>query len=161
MKQTCLLDLPVYPVDRDSCCASSLISDSYLKERDEIKSGEELQKFVSRWRNMWLLTGDYDKLTEEEKRLIDNDMEHDSVYAQLLRIKEDDHDFNDINVKIMSHIAVPIPMLEAHRVSNHYGVGHDLGMVRLYLDPFSQYDDAMRYGSGDTRPKMVEEVMNK
>ena len=161
MEKTCLLDLPVYPEDRDGACGTSDIVDTYLAERDAVKSGDELQSFVIRWRNLWLLSGNYDKLSEEEKALIDDEIDHDKVYSQLLRKKEDDLSFEDINVKIMSHIAMPIPFLQAHRVSQHYGVGSDLAMVRLYLDPFPQYDNAMRYGSGDPRPKIVKKIMDE
>jgi hypothetical protein len=161
MKKTCLLDLPVYPEDRDMACATDTISDTYLAERDAIGSGEELRGFVSRWHNLWLLTDDYDKLTKEEQCVIDNKMDYDRVYSQLLRKSENGLDFNDINVKIMTHIAMPIPFLQAHQVSKHYGVGSDLAMVRLYLDPFSQYNDAMRCGSGDPRPKIVGKIMDE
>jgi len=161
MKKTCLLDLPVYPEDRDVACGTTIISSTYMKERDNLKSPGELKEFVSRWRNVWLLDGDYDTLRDEEKLLVDNEIPHEAVYAQLLNKSRDDIDLDDPNVKIMMNIAIPAALLRAFMVGNKWGVGTDLAMVRLYLDPFPELNDAMRNGNGDPRPATCKKIMDE
>jgi hypothetical protein len=61
----------------------------------------------------------------------------------------------------MAHIAAPSPFMKATILGKKFGVGTDLIMVRLYLDPYPELIEAMRYGSGDTRTSIVKETMDK
>lgn len=159
--KTCLLDLPVYPQDRDCACATDLISDTYIKERDALKNPDDMRVFIDRWHDLWLLEGDYEELSEEEKALILNKLNHEEVYALLLDKQNDNLDFDSLNVRIMAHIAAPAPFMKATILGRKFGVGTDLIMVRLYLDPYPELNEAMRYGSGDTRLPIVKETMDK
>jgi hypothetical protein len=161
MNKTCLLDLPVYPKDRDCACATSEIVDAYLKERDGLKNPDEMHAFIDKWHDLWLLDNDYVDLSQEEQALVDNQFDHEKVYALLLDKQNDDLDFDDLNVRIMAHIAAPAPLTQATVLGQEYGVGTDLIMVRLYLDPYPELNEAMRYGSGDTRLPMVKQTMDE
>lgn len=158
MEKTYLLDLPVCPDDRDDTCGTSIIGDAYLQERDNVKSPDELRVFINRWQKLWLLSGDYEQLSDEEKALVSNEMCHEQVYVHLKDKREDNIDFSDVNVRIMANIVMPHPLLKAFMLSRKFGVGSDLAMVRLYLDPFPGLQDAMRSGCKDPRPILVQEV---
>ncbi|KKN65632.1 hypothetical protein LCGC14_0479480 [marine sediment metagenome] len=151
-----LLDLPILLHDRDAACETDGIIDSYKQELDEVKTENELKAFILRWRNVWLLKEKGQELSEGEIKILEMDFDSNEV----LRFFEMDlekgnesfePDFEDINVKVMMSIAAPAPLLLATLISSKYGVGSDLGLVRLYLDPYSELDKCCRDGSGDLR----------
>lgn len=137
-----LLDLPILPRDRDSACGSSIIEDTYLKELGEIQNIEQLKEFIVRWRNLWML--DNTKVSDEIEQLLGNNFDHQAVLEFLARKKDDKLSFDDMSVRIMTNLAVPHTLLQAFSIANYWGVGTDLAMVRLYLDPYPELDDCLR-----------------
>lgn len=142
-----LLDLPIRLEDRDAACETEEIGSAYINELKLVSSAEDLTKFVERWRNIFLLQRgpeDTDPLSEEEGAIVTGKFDAAAVAALLPRKGENDLDFTDTNVKIMAMIAAPITLLMAVLFAKHYGVGTDLGLVRLYLDPFPELENEMR-----------------
>ena len=141
----CLLDLPVLPKLRDSF--GDEIQTAYLAERDAVQSAEELVAFVRRWRNVWLLRCPLDEereLPPELQDLLALDFDAEAVFNGLKKKDTTDLPFEDLAVRIMAHIAIPVTLLDAYTLADHYGVGTDLGMVRLYLDGYPEHENALR-----------------
>ena len=134
---TCLLDLPV-TIDIDEAAETSIIIDSYLAELNAVQNHEQLKDFMIRWRNLWALEDPEDRIqSKTERTILEFDFDFFQVF-KLLQFKNDSNagfDFeNDTNARIMANIAAPYPLILAGLFSKKYQVGHDLGMVRLYLD---------------------------
>lgn len=156
-----LLDLPVLIYDRDMAAGKDEISSIYLKELGGVSTPDELREFCKRWRNIWLLKwpGEDDLeaniLLPEEVAVVEDAFDAEKVLEALG--KKDDDEWllqaidTDENAKVMMQIAVPLPLLSASVQSRHWGVGSDLIMVRLFLDPYPELNEACRYGSGDIR----------
>lgn len=143
----CLLDLPVLPEHRDDAATTDIVQEAYLKERDAIQTTDDLLNFVRRWRNVWLLRCPRDEaadLPEEVQRLVSLDFDQEKVLGWLKEAKADSLPFEDIHVRIMAHIAVPVPLLDAFQLAKHYGVGTDLGLVRLFLDGYPEHENKLR-----------------
>ena len=156
-----LLDLPVLLHDRDMACGTSEITDSYVEELGKTEGTEALAIFIERWENVWMLAPAEgpEELSLEEEKLLELDFSLTRVLQLLLRKKEDGLDSDDIEVRIMANLAAPVPFIRAALFSNYWGVGTDLGLIRMYLDPYKYLDECCRYGSGDLRFFMVKEVM--
>jgi hypothetical protein len=143
----CLLDLPVLPEYRDTC--EDVVKEAYLAEREAIQTVEELVAFVRKWRNVWLLKSpilEEEELRPELQDLLALDFDAEKVLYWLKR-KAEEVPFpyeTDVNVRIMAHIAIPIALLNASSLARHYGVGTDLGLVRLYLDPYPEHENKLR-----------------
>lgn len=141
-----LLDLPVLPHNRDDACGTDIIEETYIAERDKVSSEGELWAHIKRWRNVWLLECPIRprKLLPEEIKLLWLDFDSTEVFKWLHKKKENDLPFDNETVKIMMHIAIPFPLLDASLFARHYGVGCDLAMVRMYLDPFKEFENYLR-----------------
>jgi hypothetical protein len=165
VRDRCLLDLPVWPEDRDGAGTTSIIQDTYVAERLALGSPSELRPFVKRWRNLFLLgpsrsaflaakPGTWirqagQSFHREERALLLGEFDAKKVFALLQRTKSDGLNFDDWNVRIVGHLCLPAPLVQAFMLANYYGgCGHDLAMVRLYLDTWPQHRDRLR---GETR----------
>lgn len=139
-----LLSLPVLPPYRDD--GGDIITDAYLAELNEVKTTDELEAFVNRWRNLWLLRhpADTAPLLPAEESLVNLTFDRQAVLDFLGRRKDDSLDFEDPNVEVMCNLVLPFNMLTAFRLSHHYGVGTDLGMVRCFLDPYTELENELR-----------------
>ena len=134
-----LLDLPVLPPDRDTACGTSIIQETYLQERDAIKTVEELEAHLKRWENLFLLE------PEPEVEFPLKDLE--KTLALLLQCRENvetELNFDTIEAKEVACIMIPAALMRAFLLAQHYIVGHDLAMVRLYLDPYPELIDELR-----------------
>lgn len=143
-KDKTLLDLPVYPEDRDLAGTTDIIVCSYIEEMNKVSSAEELVAFTQRWRNLFLLKKDDEILFAEEEQIITGAFDSASVYEAFLRKNSKDLDLDDPAVKVMMNIAAPRALIWAYVLGRRYGVGSDLAMVRLYLDPHSEFEDHLR-----------------
>lgn len=158
-----LLDLPVVPVHRDDAASTSLVQETYLQELSvatdvespehswrEVKGQEPyLVWFVKRWQSLWLLrdpreSPEQNILTPEEQAIVDVSFNVEEVTERLRHKKEVDLPWEDFAVRVMAHIALPRTLMKAWEVANHYEVGVDLAMVRLYLDPYPELADKLR-----------------
>lgn len=140
-----LADLPQFRgIDRDGACGTSDVQEQYLKERNAIDSPEALTAHIEAWHNLWvlagpgemgedvrpevewMLTGLYDpkKVLDYIDKMI---LKDDSITGELLD--------SDPDCQIAAHIMLPASLMQAFFLSNACGVGHDLGLVRLFLDP--------------------------
>lgn len=161
-KDKILLDLPVLPHDRDSAVSESVVHDSYLKEIEAVKTGADMTRHVERWRNLWLLRDEErPALTPGELRLVRLEFSPDAVAGHALRKKDAGLDFEDPDVQVMMNVVAPISLVMASMLAQQYGVGSDLILVRMFLDPYPEHEDACRNGSGDTRLKKVDQVMDR
>jgi len=165
-----LLDLPILLEDRDSAASTDSIIDAYTTELlvvQESRKLEVLRAFIERWRCAWLLKIPEGKNTPEGKNVLSLEEEEILGLAEieplveLLPRRMEKLDFNDKSVRKLAHLLIPIPFLSATMVADKYNVGSDLALVRLYLDPYPEYQNACRNGSGDPRPPLVEDIMNK
>jgi len=165
IKDKCLLDLPVIPFDRDRAAATNEIVESYLNELNQVQTEDALHAFIQKWRSVWLLKShlpDADnELMEDEVFLLEGKFDLAKVLRHLAQRKEDSHDFEDPNVRVMAHLAVPRALLQASIGSSKFDVGMDLILVRLFLDPYKEYEDCCREGSGDLRESFITDVMDK
>ncbi len=163
LERTSLLDVaPLVGLrDRDRTAGSDSIHEAYLKDRDAVKSANELRRLIDKWRPMFLLSagplrvrkGSWaDKakreLSKEEVRLLQGRYNAASVLRFMKgyegrsgkplpkRLPE--------GLRIAMCVMLPPPMLTAFLLANHYGVGSDLGMIRLYLDTYPEHDGELR-----------------
>jgi hypothetical protein len=146
IKDKTLLALPVLPRDRDGAAASDRITSTYVVERTAIKTSGDLTAFLERWRTVWLLSrGPSEEsalLTDAELNLLDGN--YDPVRV-LHFLNENDFDPSQcMAAQQAAHIMLPRTLLRAFLLSNKYGVGPDLGMVRLYLDPYPELINELR-----------------
>lgn len=158
-----LLDLPVILHDRDDAATSAII-DAYMEGLRRATAPDRLSGHIAVWRNLWLLKphDGVPDLTRGESALLDGDFGPLRVMELLSRKSEaKDLDPGDIDVHVMCNLAVPPAFMMATLLASHYQVGHDLAMVRLYLDPYQDLSECCRYGSGDLRPAWVEDVMGR
>lgn len=141
-KKVCLLDLPVLPKDRDWAGGTEVIIDTFIEERNSIKNVDDLLAFVEKWNNIWLLN---DEITQEEYDIVDGAFDPYLIFDCVMKIlrKEEIKDV-DSNVRIAMNICIPHSAMRAMLLAKKYGVGTDLGFVRLYLDPYPEHMDAMR-----------------
>ena len=141
-----LLSLPVLPRSRDDACGTAIIEETYIAERDKVSTEAELWAHICRWRNVWLLNCPIRprKLLPEEIRLLWLDFNSAEVLKWLDQKKREGLPLEEEAVKVMMHIAIPYPLLDASLFARRYGVGSDLGMVRMYLDPFKEFENHLR-----------------
>jgi hypothetical protein len=59
----------------------------------------------------------------------------------------------------MATLVLPRPLLIATMLSDKYGVCSNLGMIRLFLDPYPEFDDCCHDGCGDLRMETVKSVV--
>ena len=135
-----LLDLPVLPEDRDEAGATSIVQDAYIKESLAIATVEDLRAFTNRWANIWLLAGKQSQeLRPEEKALASGEYVAEELLAETFRcrcrIPDAKPDDNPLWNSLAMFLIMPEAMIKAFQLSTHYNVGHDLALVRLYLDP--------------------------
>jgi len=150
-RDKCLLDLPVLPGHRDGAAATDIVHETYFQELKAIENPEALLDFIRRWRNLWLLCPPEEtkELAPEVRSLLALDFDPERVFEWLQKKDRDDIPYTtDVHVRIMAHLALPHPLLDAFELAKHYEVGTDLGLVRLFLDPFPEHEDKLREGSG-------------
>jgi len=150
VKDKCLFDLPVLPEHRDEAASTDIVQEAYLAELGALKSPADLKPFVQRWKNLWLLWNPREKDREvlpEVQSLLYLDFDEEAVF-KYLQIKTQEEPplpyETDVNVRIMAHLALPLGLLDAFQVAKHYGVGTDLALVRLFLDPFPEHANKLR-----------------
>jgi len=150
LTRTCLLDLPVIPAHRDGATGTEEIQDAYLAERGAISSAAGVRTFVRRWRPLFLLRsgkggwpGQF--LDDDVKALVSLSFDAKKVFAALQRVSDDKFDFSRRPNRIAAHIALPAQLMRAFQLAAHYDVGHDLAMVRLFLDTYPQHEKALRF----------------
>lgn len=143
----CLLDLPVLPEHRDEAAATDIVHETYLQELKAVKNPSALLDLIRRWRNLWLLRPpkEVTELRPEVQSLLALDFDPEKVFEWLQKKDQENLPYEeDVNVRIMAHLALPLPLLDAFSLARHYGVGTDLGLVRLFLDPFPEHEDKLR-----------------
>lgn len=154
-KPLTLLDLPKkhLPADRDAACGTDGIQDAYLRGRKTIKSVRMLRTFVAKWRNLWFLTCPDLPPAAPCVWLDAEGLNWDTVVKLLATSVDEQADAlglrGDPAARTLEQLAatdiIAPPALVAATVVGHtFGVGTDLGMVRLYLDPWPELNDEMR-----------------
>jgi hypothetical protein len=143
-----LLDLPVLPEDRDEACETHVILDAYTSECKAIKTVDDLTNFVNRWSNMWRLTNEhFHPVTSSiENDIVNLNFDKEKVLGFVIRVgeRDDNLDFDDVNVSIACTIVAPVQSIMAFLLAKKFGVDTDLGFVRLYLDPYPELIDKLR-----------------
>ncbi len=162
-ERTCLLDLPVLPHDRDSAAATDYVIKTFVAERSAIPGPAAIRPFVRRWRSAWLLQSGmsgppgtwvhwaHEPLDPYDRRLLEGDFDAKKIWAVL---QSEGHgpeskgqvDLNSANTRIAAGLMIPVPLMLASQLAHDYGVGHDLGLVRLYLDTYPQHSNRLRNG---------------
>ena len=160
MKRTNLLDLPVLPFDRDGAAATDRIVETFTAERKQISEPSQIQTFVNRWKAIWLLSSGTafpdaaentlvymcrQPLAKEIIDLVEGRYDADKVFEYLSTldtIKEIDP--NNHNLSLTCSMVLPEPALSATFMAHNYGVGNDLGFVRLFLDTYPELENEGR-----------------
>ena len=150
-RPTNLLDLPVKPYDRDAAVGTSLIQDAYLKERGALTEPSHIRPFIHRWRALFtLMPGPkYEnemKIPSRAKLDLEAMLNGSFDAKRVLSVIADGgqhYNNDDRSHRIAANILVPPALMMAFQLSNHYGVMHDLGMVRLYLDTWPKLDNTL------------------
>lgn len=140
--------LPVLPNDIDDAGETYTIQDAYLAELNLIDSTDALSQFISRWSALWELEVDANIKAEIEK-LTSLNFDLQLVFGLLLKRDDDEVGrqlLNDENIRIMSHLAIPMALLRALSLAKEYGVTTDLAMIRLYIDSYDP-DDRERFAA--------------
>jgi hypothetical protein len=154
--RTTLLDLPVLPLDRDDACRTSRVLSTFVNDRKKVSSAETLKSFVDKWRSVWLLSAGpvprssggvfIDKcrapLSEVAIKIVCDDFDHELI-ATLINSKELLQEDDEL-ISLVGDILIPTSMLFAFHLSKTYGVGHDLGLIRVYLDTYPSLIDEGR-----------------
>lgn len=166
-KRACLLDLPVKIYDRDGATGSSRIQETYIKERKALKEATEIRPFIRRWRNLWLLRpgsllhraapGSWYHYADapllwDEKAMLAGHFDAKRVLARVLQQPAEGPlrmNPDELEWKICSHLCLPGPLLSAFHLSHHYGIGHDLALVRLFLDSYPEHYNRLRGNERD------------
>lgn len=142
-----LLDLPILPRDRDRAGRTSIILDTYIKERNEISSVSLLKAHIKRWENLFRLTNENFPNLDLTNIFNIKEEDYETILAHIkkLLLKQDKGlDFEDELVGITMDIFIPPTLLQATIIAKKYEVGHDLIMVRLYLDPYPEFIHYLR-----------------
>jgi hypothetical protein len=152
--RTTLLDFPVLP-HRDMACGTSKVSSTFVYDRKKVSSAETLKAFINKWRSIWLLSAGptpnssgnlfIDKcrapLSAAAVKIVSGDFDHE-LFATLINTEKLPQD--EALVYVLGEILIPQPMLLASLVAETYGVDHDLGLVRIYLDTYPDLIDEGR-----------------
>lgn len=146
MTKVTLLDLPVVPPQRDLAAIADLVKTAYLSENKGIQTAEAWTKFIERWTNLWLLPN---KPGLPAVLRGDYDMEEALAILQRLYAKDDSvvpagGEEPSIEYLAAVDIVLPEALLRAEMLAHHYGVGTDLALVRLYLDPYPEHENELR-----------------
>ncbi len=142
--RTTLLDLPVLPTNRDAAGGTDMIVDAFSTERKAISNLEELTAFVQRWTPIWKLFCPFQPdLTVRPVPLVNEKvLEWFKIFgAEGYRGEFDRVDANQISAM---DILCPPLTLPAFDLAEQFGVGSDLGFVRLFLDPYPEYEGELR-----------------
>lgn len=117
---------------------------------------------MNKWRPVWLLSAGpmpessgnlfIDKcrteLSAESVKVVNGEFDHELLYVLIndSELTMDDPRLKDNSelISIVAEIALPSAMLFAFHLSNTYGVSHDLGLVRIYLDTYPDLVDEGR-----------------
>jgi len=172
-KRTRITDLPMRIPHRDTAAVHSTIIKTFVHERMDCKNCHQLRNFVKKWRAMWLLSPgskmkDAPKnsiiqrarhpLGLEERALLTGSYDGKYVLRCLMSKDGVGIDFKSKNARIAGHIAMPRPSLHAFELAEAYGVGSDLGFIRLYADTYPALDDVGREGGWGRVPRWENEV---
>lgn len=159
---TSLLDLPIRPWDRDDTGGTSIVQDTYVRERKALKHAHQLRPFVRRWQAVWLLRPGtllfraargswYHQASGEllwgERALLDGRFDAKRVMARMLQQPAEEpipFNPNERDWQLVGHLSIPGPFLTAYSLAQHYDVGHDLAMVRLFLDSYPEFNNRLR-----------------
>lgn len=143
-----LLDLPVLPFDRDEAVGTNKIITEFIKMRKMISSTTELRDFIDFWKPIWLLTPG--TFTEHKPNSFIAAACQYSLDEAVLKLLRHEYDADEIVKNIhnpdgcsekeffglLCNLNLPIPGLLAFQFATAYGVGSDIGFVRLYLDTY-------------------------
>ena len=150
-----LLDLPVKPKDRDAAGGTDIIRNKYVSSRKGCKTVIGLKRHVTKWRNMWLLSAVSDAARALSAQwLVDAQPDWEKV-LYFLRLPKDRQveelklADNDTPLTLVARAALdiflPPASLHAELLAQHFIVGSDLGFVRLYLDPYPELENELRW----------------
>lgn len=144
-----LTSLPVLPRYRDDC--DDIIEEAYLRDVGELIEPDDIVKLVDRWENLWRLGTPESREVEvrpAERALLRRAYDPESVFDFFRQRQTLDPTTvppeRAKDCEVMCHIILPVPLLNAFQVAHHYGVGTDLALVRLYLDPWPELKSALR-----------------
>jgi hypothetical protein len=138
-----ILDLPVVPKDRDGACETDTISSTFLLERNSVDTVEKFIQFINRWKNLWLIRNE--RTSQEEKDISELRFNVQPVFELFILAKDSKEiDLRSDDARITMNIVVPPAVLTAFIIAKHFGVGIDLAFVRLYLDPYPEFDNVLR-----------------
>lgn len=118
-----MIELPVLPDTN----GEAILLESYLAERNNLMSANDLPAFVKRWKTLFVLS--LEKTSEESKvylqQLIDNtfDVEDTWLYMQ-------EGPFDQLNAGI--HILLPPSLLFAYLCAVEYGVSLDIAFIQMF-----------------------------
>lgn len=158
-----LLDLPHLIYDRHHCDSDELLEE-FVRDRDSLPSPEYLKPFVEKWRNLWLLmhpnSDHLNNLSPGEVVLLNEDYDEEEVFVSLINNEGWTGRFmpHTYAESIQYHITMPTPARWALRTADKLDCGSDHIFVRTFLDPYG-LDTACVLGSGDTRLKLIESIM--
>lgn len=118
-----MIELPVLPDTN----GGAILLESYLAERNNLMSANDLPAFVKRWKTLFVLS--LERTSEESEvylqQLIDNtfDVEDTWLYMQ-------EGPFDQLNAG--SHILVPPSLLFANLCAVKSGMSLDIAFIQLY-----------------------------
>jgi hypothetical protein len=139
-KDKTLVDLTQFQVQRDTATATDTVREQFLKERNDVDTPEKLRAFIESWRNLWLLQGcEENETNDSETALLEGTYDPEKVLDYKSKAKDievTDAEANDLNFGVTCELMLPVPLLMATNFAHYYGVGSDLGLVRLFLDPY-------------------------
>ena len=139
-----------------------------------MKEASQVRPFVKRWRNLWLLRpgpavfttskGSWldrvnEPLSRDEKVLLTGRYNAKKLLALVNQQPAEEPLHFDPRVlewRLAGHLCIPRPLLYAFSLAQKYGVGSDLGLVRLYLDSYPKFKDRLR-GEGPYFPDPVDD----
>lgn len=118
-----MIDLKTLPVCPDMDNETSVLS-VFVKERDSIKTLEDLANFVERWQSIWI-DNERERIDQEES-LISGSFNAQEVLECIQKAGECGH-----QNCCADHIFIPISLLQASLISKKYGVPFDVALIQM------------------------------
>jgi len=125
---TQLSKLPCIPSD------GSIVQDTYLKERDEIQTPEDLTAFVRRWNAIWAVPMPRTTpMSQSEKNLITGDFDPDQIFECLQKNKSGGKcaHRDPKNECESMYILTPLVLLVANLATKRFQIPLDTALLQV------------------------------
>ena len=160
-----LRDLPIMPGES----GSDFVADTYVSERQMVKTADQLMSFTNRWKAIWGIQFKDDKKTIEELALIAGNYDVEAAMSCFKIYRKNEHLRKHRKSRVRKkhikraphcghispscygmHIMLPPLLLHAFMISNHYRVPTDIAIIQMCGGFGALYGDDNERESSDS-----------